>query len=250
VNRKMLQKALKTLPPTLDQTYDRILASIGEEYSQYALRILQWLTFSARPLSIDEVAEVVAIDAKRDPAFDPDEVLQNPLDALTICSSLVTITIDSHYGISYYGISYYEMEHSPRQIVALAHFSVKEYLVSDRIRRKKVEKYSIQEDVCHNAIATSCLSYLHQFQQLELSPGFLRLFRLARYSAEYWTYHAQKIEEQSKETDWMVIRLCSKENPAYVNWIRLWDPENQQKSPDFRLDPEILEPLYYAALYY
>ena len=53
----MLRKSLATLPRTLDQTYDRILIAIGEEYSEYAMRILQWLTFSARPLSVEEVAE-------------------------------------------------------------------------------------------------------------------------------------------------------------------------------------------------
>ncbi|CAN9184765.1 unnamed protein product [Alternaria alternata] len=73
-------------------TYDRILTAISEEHSKYAMRILQWLTFSARPLSVEEVAEVVAIDVARDPAFDCDEVLEDPLEVLDICSSLVTIT--------------------------------------------------------------------------------------------------------------------------------------------------------------
>ena len=90
----MLCRSLATLPPTLDQTYDRILSAISEEDSEYAIRILQWLTFSARPLSVEEVAEVVAIDVGRDPAFDHDKVLEDPLEALNICSSLVTITID------------------------------------------------------------------------------------------------------------------------------------------------------------
>ncbi|RYO14807.1 Vegetative incompatibility protein [Alternaria arborescens] len=91
-NRAMLRKSLASLPRTLDQTYDRILTAIGEEYAEYAMRILQWLTFSARPLSVEEVAEVVAIDVARDPAFDRDEVLEDPLEVLDICSSLVTIT--------------------------------------------------------------------------------------------------------------------------------------------------------------
>jgi DNA-binding transcriptional LysR family regulator len=76
----MLRKALATLPPTLDQTYDRILSAISEEDFDYAIRILQWLTFSARPLSIEEVAEIVAIDGDRDPAFNQDEVLEDPLE--------------------------------------------------------------------------------------------------------------------------------------------------------------------------
>jgi hypothetical protein len=173
----MLQKALVVLPPNLDQTYNRILAAIDEDYSQYALRILQWLTFSARPLLIDEVAEVVAIDAKRDPAFDRDEVLEDPLEVLNICSSLVTMTDDDNYRVG----------ESSRQIIALAHYSVKEYLVSDRIWTGKAARYGMREDICHNSLATSCLSYLLQFQQLELKPDFLKSFKLARYSAEFWT---------------------------------------------------------------
>jgi hypothetical protein len=173
----MLQKALVVLPPNLDQTYNRILAAIDEDYSQYALRILQWLTFSVRPLLIDEVAEVVAIDAKRDPAFDRDEVLEDPLEVLNICSSLVTMTDDDNYRVG----------ESSRQIIALAHYSVKEYLVSDRIWTGKAARYGMREDICHNSLATSCLSYLLQFQQLELKPDFLKSFKLARYSAEFWT---------------------------------------------------------------
>ena len=56
-----LRKALKSLPKTLDETYARILQNIDEEYSQDAFRILQWLVYSARPLRIEEVVEVVAI---------------------------------------------------------------------------------------------------------------------------------------------------------------------------------------------
>jgi hypothetical protein len=72
-NRAMLRKLLATLPQTLDQTYDRILTAISKEDCEYVMRILQWLTFFARPLSVKEVAEVVAIDVARDPAFDRDK---------------------------------------------------------------------------------------------------------------------------------------------------------------------------------
>ncbi|RYO17084.1 hypothetical protein AA0111_g11220, partial [Alternaria arborescens] len=137
-NRAMLRKSLASLPRTLDQTYDRILSAISDEHSNYAIRILQWLTFSARPLSVEEVAEVVAIDVARDPAFDRDEVLEDPLEVLDICSSLVTITtneVDRRSG-------------SAQRIVALAHYSVQEYLVSDRIRQGLAKQYSMQETAC------------------------------------------------------------------------------------------------------
>ncbi|KAI1521132.1 hypothetical protein PtrSN001A_012283, partial [Pyrenophora tritici-repentis] len=113
-NIVMLRNSLATLPQTLDQTYDRILTAISREDYVYAMRILQWLTFSARPLSVREVAEVVAIDVARESAFDRNEVLVDPLEALDICSSLVTITkneADRRSGPA-------------QQIIALAHYSV------------------------------------------------------------------------------------------------------------------------------
>lgn len=152
----MLRRSLATLPQTLDQTYDRILCAIREEYSEYAVRILQWLTFSARPLSVEETAEVVAIDVARDPAFDRDEVLEDPLEALDICSSLVTITTSEADGRS----------GSAQQIVALAHYSVQEYLVSDRIRQGSAKQYSMQEAKCQSAITRGSLKYLMQLQRL------------------------------------------------------------------------------------
>jgi hypothetical protein len=84
-NRLMLRKSLATLPPTLppklDETYDRILCTINKNVCEYAVRILQWLAFSTRPLRVEEIAEVVAIDPERDPAFEPQEVLEDPLES-------------------------------------------------------------------------------------------------------------------------------------------------------------------------
>ncbi len=45
-----------------------------------------------RPLLVEELSKAVAINTERDPAFDRQEVLEDPLETLNICSSLVTIT--------------------------------------------------------------------------------------------------------------------------------------------------------------
>jgi hypothetical protein len=178
----MLRKSLATLPRTLDQTYDRILSAISEEYSEYAMRILQWLTFSARPLSVEEIAEVVAIDIARDPAFDRDEVLEDPLEALNICSSLVTITTNEAY-----------RKFGPaRRSITLAHYSVQEYLLSDRIQQGSAKQYSMREAECHSAITRSSLKYLTQLKH-PLSSEVLEVSALARYSVEFWSSHLRRL---------------------------------------------------------
>jgi ankyrin repeat protein len=234
----MLHKSLASLPRTLDQTYDRILTAIGEEYSEYAMRILQWLTFSARPLSVEEVAEVVAIDVARDPAFDGDEVLEDPLEVLDICSSLVTITtneVDRRSG-------------STQRTVALAHYSVQEYLVSDRIRQGQAKQYSMQAVKCHNTIAEGCLKYLMRFQQ-PISTHILKEFALARYAAQFWSNHLRKTGDEVDAVSWVAMSLMSIEQPAYLVWIQLFDPDEQCEEPDLTKCLEsIAMPLYYAAL--
>jgi hypothetical protein len=234
----MLRKSLATLPRTLDQTYDRILCAIREEYSEYAMRILQWLTFSARPLSIEEIAEVVAIDVARDPAFDRDEVLEDPLEALDICSSLVTITTNEADG----------RLRPAQQIIALAHYSVQEYLMSDRIKQGPGKDYSMQEAECHSAITRGSLTYLIQFQQ-PLSRETLETSALARYTAEFWSSHLRKTRDKMEQVNQLTMSLMAKKEPAYLNWIRLHDPDRPWKELNLERSPDSIHmPLYYAAL--
>ncbi|KAI1522222.1 fibronectin type 3 and ankyrin repeat domain protein 1 [Pyrenophora tritici-repentis] len=237
-NLVMLRKSLATLPQTLDQTYDRILTAISREDCVYAMRILQWLTFSARPLYVREVAEVVAIDVARESAFDRNEVLVDPLEALDICSSLVTITKN-------------EADGGPgpaQQIIALAHYSVQEYLVSDRIRQGSAKQYSMQEAECHNAIAIGSLKYLIQFQQ-PLSKETFKASTLARYTAEFWSSHFRKTGDPIEQASQLTMSLMAIEEPAYLNWIRLHDPDRTWEGPNLEKSLDSVPmPLYYAAM--
>ena len=87
-----LRKALASLPKTLDDTYERILCNIDQDHAEDALKVLQWLAFSARPLGTQEVAEATAITLNDSPLFDPNDRLRDHTDILAICSSLITIS--------------------------------------------------------------------------------------------------------------------------------------------------------------
>lgn len=143
--------------------------------------------------------------------FDRDEVLEDPLEVQNICSSLVSITTIS-------GNNEAELT---RRIVALAHYSVQEYLTSDRIRQSKAKRCSMQDVACHEAIATGCLMYLLQFRGPGMySEEVLQRFRLAHYSAEFWFEHARKTGERLQKTSQVAINLFSRDNPAYLLWIQ------------------------------
>jgi hypothetical protein len=51
---------------------------------------LQWLSLAVRPVSIEEAAEVLAVDIGAYPHYDPERKLLDPVDFLLLCSTLVT----------------------------------------------------------------------------------------------------------------------------------------------------------------
>jgi hypothetical protein len=89
-----LEDQLEDLPHNLDEVYNRIISGIDKTYHENALKILQWLSFSVRPLKLAEVAQVVGVvpDANQGLCFKPSRIFTNPRSVLMICSSLVTET--------------------------------------------------------------------------------------------------------------------------------------------------------------
>ena len=147
----MVRKALKYLPPTLDDTYIRILCSIPDEYHSYDFKVLQWLAFPIRPLSIEDVVDNLAVDEETDTGFNPENRLQDPRDILTICSSLVTIVASTR-----------KLKENVE--LRLAHYSINEYLISDRILHGAALQYSIAVEL-DKSMAQTCLHYFLYFSE-------------------------------------------------------------------------------------
>jgi hypothetical protein len=112
----------------LDKTYERILLGIDKQKRKYAQRLFQCLLVSFRPLRVDELAEFLAVqfDATAPPSFNED---LRPLDAeeavLSACSSLIAV-----------------VNREGGQVVQFSHFSVKEFLTSDRLATTGDEGFS------------------------------------------------------------------------------------------------------------
>lgn len=114
---KALNEALEVLPHGLFETYDRILTNIDDDDVHYVERALKWLMGTERPLSLGELAEAVAINPAKN-RLDTSERLIEHDDILRLCGSLVRINEGR---------------------IVLAHFSVKEYLLSNRLAEQKYQ---------------------------------------------------------------------------------------------------------------
>jgi hypothetical protein len=177
---RMLRKALRSLPVTLEQTYGRILAGIDETLRDHAIRILQFLAYTKRPLKIQEAVDAIAVDLNGDPTFDPAFRLPEPREIAKVCASLVTLEAKQEMGgmqITY---------------LQLAHFSVHQYLKSDRIvssfppkatESGMLYQKSLNTTSANAAITKVCLAYLSNVDIEDSNMPF------SKYAAEaiLWT---------------------------------------------------------------
>jgi transcription elongation factor Elf1 len=135
-------------------------------------------------------------------------------------------------------------------LVRIAHFSVKEYLQSDRIRQQKAEKFAINSGSANAELSQICLVYL---LDPILSDGILdeeklEVFALAEFAAENWFNYNQSSQGNSK-SEKLLLRLFQNDNNAFVTWVRLYLIDCPWKeSYDFERPADgVISPIYYAS---
>ncbi|KAL2859852.1 ankyrin repeat domain-containing protein [Aspergillus lucknowensis] len=238
-NRNQLDKCLHTLPRDLDETYERILCSINDDYVEDVRRVLTLLCFSTRPLTINELIDAHAVDLNGPPQLDRDGRSYEQDDLVDICLGLIEIAI----------------EDDNRQItltVRIAHFSVQEYLQSDRILQQNSRIFAMRSAPANTEIAQICLVYLLEptLSEGRLEEAKLMEFPFAHFAATHWFHHYANSQEGKTAIEKLVSKLFQDETKAFVTWIRLHDmdrPWNMHVDYN-RPIADMALPLYYAGL--
>jgi ankyrin repeat protein len=221
------------LPETLDGTYEQSLRRIDKQKRDFACRLFQCLVVSKRPLRVEELAELFAIQPDVDtiPTFDVRCRPENPEEfVLSACSTLVAV-----------------VNNRGQKIVQFSHFSVREYLTSDRIAiSEHVSRFHVLPRPAHALLARACLSVLLQLDDCIVRDE-IQEFPLASYAAQYWVDHAQ-FDDIASEIQRGMEFLFDKDKPHFAAWHRLYNIDNQYPYSMFPHPIPHLAPLYYAAL--
>jgi ankyrin repeat protein len=232
---------LDELPESLDETYERVLKEIKKPNRDHARRLLQCLVVAIRPLEVEELAEVLAVDfgdAEGIPKLNPDWRWEDEEQALlTSCSSLIAI-----------------VETDDSRVVQFSHFSVKEFLTSTRLAdsRKDLSRYHIDLEPAHTVLAQACMGVLLQPDN-RVEDNRIWSFSLAGYAAEYWVKHAQ-FKGVSSSLQKPMEYLFDSDTPHFATWLEL---HNIDIRPSRSMDSSLralaasspsASPLYYAAL--
>jgi len=90
-NQEEVEKQLRSLPEDLDGVYEQILMKVNKRSCEDTKKLLEWCAFAARPLRLEELAAVAAIDFNLEGGIhNPKRQYKNQDTLLVACSSLVT----------------------------------------------------------------------------------------------------------------------------------------------------------------
>ena len=221
-------------------TYERILKEIKKPNKQLAQRVLQCLVVAVRPLRVEELAEVLAVDfddAEGIPRLNSDWRWEDQEQALlSACSSLIAI-----------------VEAGGSRVVQFSHFSVKEFLTSSRLATAsgEISNYHIDPEPAHTILGQACLGVLLQIQD-DVEGCTPEDHPLVRYAAKHWTTHAH-FGEMSSCLHRGMEYLFDANKPHFEVWLTLCDPDTRPGDGAifewFALkDKSPAAPLYYAVL--
>jgi hypothetical protein len=231
-----VRRTLKEIPESLDETYERIVMDIKKGIRAYAYRMLQCMAVAIRPLSVGELAELLALDfdeaTEGIPRLHTDWRWHDHEQAvLSTCSSLITVVVDHD---------------SRARVVQFSHFSVKEFLMSGRLAMASndVSQCHIVLEDANTVLAQACIGVL---LRNPADQDVADSISLTRYATKHWVAHAQAENVASRIRNG-IQHLFDPSASHFSAWVQLHDVCYAPLVDDFQsmIQPEAA-PLYDAA---
>ncbi|THX36906.1 hypothetical protein D6D10_06297 [Aureobasidium pullulans] len=262
LDKAAVRLMLQTLPLDLNHTYDRILQNIPRSRVPNAIKLLQFLAFSNRPMTLRELVDAIATDPNSSILFDVEDRLAPPDAIIGYCSSLVRLTgqtVDykqvgsasasalpyassiepapasearSELHLKAGSDAESETEYGYEPQLELAHFSVKEYLLLHRNETPYQEYFQIP--AANATIASTCLAYLWTLQKphltklMDATHGMEKheirtKFPLTDFATRHWLDHARLAGENQEKLFFWTSKIFV-DKPFMEFWLQFYNP--------------------------
>ena len=203
-----------------------MLLNIDEEFVQDAKRILTLLCCAKRPLTVPELIDGTAVELGDNLRLNPAGRLFGEDAICSVCPGLIEVDARPDDEIS---------------TVRIAHFSVQEYLESDRILQHKAAPFCVRKLEANAEIASICLTYL---LEPALSRDSMEKYPLALYAAKTWHEHFRDGDENTHARH-QALRLFRSSGGEFENWVTIWNVDSYDGR---RASGKVPSPVYYASL--
>lgn len=205
-----MQANIQRLPSALDEMYGQLLDSIDSEDVEQALRLLQWICFSFKPLSLEELRIVMVID------------VSPPHTSTTQCKDAPEYThtdqemerriLDLSRGLAEV------RKHKHRRIVQFVHQSVSDFLIAKGLKHLGNFPAADVVGCSHYRLSRSCIKY---FAMEEFRHTRVRARPFLKYALGYCIPHAIEVEKAGLPQSDLLVLFNGDPYPTVESWIKL-----------------------------
>ena len=229
--RKLLER-LKSIPEALDELYTEILNGVTEAEKYQMTKLFQWVLFTERPLSAQELREALATDK---------DMACTTLSELRSHNSWVDTLGQFETHIKH--ISRGLVEFQTREIweqyepggedwdreAQFVHQSVVDYLLDKFLSQESHYKHASQSHVGagHFEISRSCARYLtlkELLEEAQFSRSIISVkFPLVPYAVRFMFHHIQEVEREGiAQHDLLSLVQWDPQSESLLKIARLW----------------------------
>ena len=239
-----IDAALKSIPRDIEEVYLRKLQNVAPKDIRRLSHIFYWISVAVRQLTTSELAAAPGVN------------LPGPEELTNICpSGMIRLEEQKPSAVDEVELLRQEAQKSSdteTEIVTFDHPSVKRFLYSRKLQQSsddRISPFFVSEKIVNAEFASLMVDHLLAIKQPRIEPSIFVKSPFLPYAAQYWHEHLKDRGNIPGEDEVLkgklLILFGEPMNPAYLNWIRVWNPES--KKPDFGLAQDNCpSPLYVA----
>ena len=220
----------KKLPRQLDATYDEALRRLDEQdehHVELARKVLAWILYAPRSLTIVELQHALAVESSTSNLGIEEEHIVSSDDIIYSCAGLVALDRKTC-------------------IVRMVHYSAQEYFLTNR-QAHFPDGHGDIAAVCLKYLMSGLFSYGRYTDKGQVETD-LKKNPFLDYAAFYWGYHAREAGTNAELTSTIVRFMEMTPNLSCV--VEIYMQEFLHRPwPEYPADRAILPPLVVAARY-
>jgi ankyrin repeat protein len=173
-------------------------------------------------MMISEVIDGLAVDIDDQPGLNLRRRLQDEDDVLQICSGFVEVDLEDRH--RRYNSNEPDINNIIKvRVLRIAHFTVQEYLESDRLPQQLRDKFGLNATLGHQEMVRIFVAYLSdprlsaEAHRERSREPVIAAYPLAEYAANHWCLHYRQASSHYKDLDDLVLELFTN-SQIYATW--------------------------------
>ncbi|KAM6529647.1 hypothetical protein FALCPG4_007776 [Fusarium falciforme] len=213
IGLKKIEAVILSVPQELDALYRDLIRNMGSD----SLKLIEWICFATRPLSLDELrwALVIEVDCLHQSLYEcqsagdytsDDERMQRRVQ--TLSRGLAEVTSDG-------------------KVVQFIHQSVKDFFVEKGLSAlDENAKTDLVVGIAHHRLSRTCIRYLAMEEigrSASHKPYSLRSkFPFLHYATTSWVVHTKQSDARSIPQEDLLAYFAGPSNTLVERWVRIY----------------------------